>query len=33
MALIVIIGTSYQDGGIKEIFKIADENGRLDVFK
>ncbi|XP_070501308.1 sodium-coupled monocarboxylate transporter 1-like [Chironomus tepperi] len=32
MALIVIVGTSYQEGGVEEIFKIAKDNGRLDMF-
>lgn len=33
MALIVIVGTSYQEGGIDEIFKIAKDNDRLNMLK
>lgn len=33
MALIVIVGTSYQKDGFHGIFEIADKNGRLDIFK
>ena len=33
MALIVIVETSYQEGGVEEIFKIAKDNYRLDMLK
>lgn len=33
MALIVIFGTYYQEGGMKEIFAIAARNDRLEFFK
>jgi hypothetical protein len=33
MGLIVFVGTHYEDGGINEIFKVAQRNDRLDVFK
>lgn len=33
MTLIVVVGTYYEDGGINEIFKVAQRNDRLDFFK
>lgn len=33
MGLIVVLGTMYQEGGMSEIFKIAEENKRLEFFK
>lgn len=33
LILILVFGTYLQDGGLSEIFKIASENNRLDLFK
>lgn len=33
LILILVIGTYMQDGGISAIFKVAKENGRLDLMK
>jgi solute carrier family 5 (sodium-coupled monocarboxylate transporter), member 8/12 len=33
MLLIVTLGTYYQEGGIEEIFKIAEQNHRLDFLE